>query len=63
MTIYQSPNVPKTHKDLEKNLKPFVRTLMAFGLRQLSRFALILFNTCDGVFQRLAIASVFFLGQ
>ena len=36
---------------------------MAFGLRQLSRFALILFNTCDGVFQRLAFASVFFLGQ
>ena len=36
---------------------------MAFGLRQLYRFALILFNVCDGVFQRLAFASVFFLGQ
>ena len=36
---------------------------MAFGLGQLYRFALILFNACDGVFQRLAFASVFFLGQ
>ena len=36
---------------------------MAFGLRQLYRFALILFNACDGVFQRLAFTSVFFLGQ